>query len=81
MSIIRTPTPKYLGKGDARGAESARFDLCAWLASLVKTPTPQYRAAPPDGCDPSPPPPSDGKPDDPSCESQGVGAQQSRPPC
>ena len=80
MSIIRTPTPNYLSQGDTRGVTSTRFDLCAWLVSLVKSPTPRYRAAPPDGCDPSPPPSCD-EPDPPDCSSAGVSAQQSRPPC
>ena len=50
MSLFRTKTPYYVGKGESP-TTSETFDLCKWLTSLIHTPTPTYS---------SPPSPDDG---------------------
>jgi len=74
MSIFRSKTPNYRSSADGSGSpvQSAQFNLCGWLSSLISSPTPSYRSPPPDSdC----PPPDDG-----DCSNQ-VGSQAQRPPC
>lgn len=77
MSIFRSKTPNYgssPGGGNGSAVPSSHFNLCGWLSSLISTPTPSYRSAPPCGSD-SPAQNSD--PD----RSTEVGTEQQRHPC
>ena len=47
MNFISTPTPPYRSQDNASPKPTRPPGLLGWLASLLRTPTPAYKTAPP----------------------------------